>query len=294
MALLKSIVSRTGSAAAARSSEVFHYFLAGLWLLSALAGTLYLLNRIDLGRAGVVLLPALGILLAASGATLFSSLAELYGQRARDIGAAAIFETLKRGARPRQYALYLRPFASTNVIGKTVGVGMQSERIELETQIERATRPIGPLIALGAPLEHVGAGRIQVPDEEWRSAIDLLLKQASLIIMLPSSRAGTLQEIALILGSDLIKRTVMIDPPNIDVPKREYDHTIEWARVQAAFTKASFELPDEGRGGALIFFGDRRAPLYKERLDMDAEDRIARLFRRIVKFRNQAGLRRTS
>jgi hypothetical protein len=290
MALLKSFVSRTQSAAAARRQETFYYVASGLWLLGAFALTLLLLNRVEFGRLGVLTFPAFGILVAAAGATLFSTLADLYGQHARDIAARAVFETLRQGGKPRPYSLYLRPFASTDMIGKNVGVGLQSERIELEAQIERATRPIGRLVALGAPLEHIGAGRIQVADDGWREAIALLLKHASLIVMLPSSRIGTLQEIAMILGSDLITRTVMIDPPNLDTPKRAYDHTVEWAKVQAAFTKAKFALPDEGRGGALIYFGDQRAPLLKEQLDIDAEDRIERLFRRIVRFRKQAGV----
>ena len=288
MALLKSIVSRTRGIGASRRLEGITYVGAGAWLLATIAATLLLTRYVNLGGYGTIVFPALGIAVGALGATILSTLAELYGQHARDIRAAAIYEALRRGEAPPPYSLYLRPFASTNVIGKTVGVGLQSERIELEAQIERATRPIGRLIALGAPLEHIGAGRILAGEQEWRPAIDLLLKHAQLIVMLPSSRAGTLQEIALILGSDLITRTVMIDPPNIDVPRKHYDHATEWAKVQAAFQQASFQLPDENRAGTLIFFGDRREPLLKEHLDIDAEDRIERLFRRITRFRSAA------
>lgn len=285
MALLKSIVSRTRSPGVSRQLEVVTYVGAGVWLLATIAATMLGIRYLELGGYGAIVIPAFGTLTGAAGATVLSTLAELYGQNARDIHAAQIFDALRRGEKPRPYSLYLRPFASTNVIGKTVGVGMQSERIELEAQIERATRPIGRLIALGAPLEHIGAGRILAGEQEWRAAIDLLLKHAQLIVMLPSSRAGTLQEISMILGSDLITRTVMIDPPNINVPRKHYDHATEWAKVQAAFKQASFQLPDEKIGGTLIFFGDKREPLLKEHLDIDAEDRIERLFRRITRFR---------
>lgn len=288
MASLKSIVARTRDTGASRRLEVVAYVGAGIWLLANIAATLLLMRYVSLAGYEIIVFPALGIAGGAIGATVLSTLAELYGQNARDIRAAAIYEALRRGEKPPPYSLYLRPFASTNVIGKTVGVGLQSERIELEAQIERATRPIGRLIALGAPLEHIGAGRILAGEQEWRPAIDLLLRHAQLIVMLPSSRAGTLQEIALILSSDLITRTVMIDPPNIDVPRKHYDHATEWAKVQAAFKQASFQLPDENRGGTLIFFGDRREPLLKEHLDIDAEDRIERLFRRITRFRSAA------
>ncbi len=142
------------------------------------------------------------------------------------------------------------------------------------------------MIALGAPLEHIGAGRIQVGDNAWREAIALLLKHARLIVVLPSSRAGTLQEIGIILGSALVTRTVMIDPPNLGTTKA-YNHAIEWAKVQAAFKEASFYLPDEQRGGSLIFYGDSHEPLLREHLHIDAEDRIERIFNRILKFQKK-------
>lgn len=283
MALLKQIVSRTGAPGVARVLEIAGYAAAAAWLAGAFVFVPALMSGVALGDAQRAITVMATVLVAAIGLTALSIWAELYGQRARDIYANSVFAALQRGEKPRPYSLYLRPFASTNVISANVGFGMQAERIELEAQIERACRPIGPLVALGAPLEHIGAGRIQVGDDAWRQAINLLLKHAQLIVMLPSSRAGTLQEISLILGSELITRTVMIDPPNLGRSKT-YDHSVEWAKVQAAFKQGSFELPDEQRGGALIFYGDSRKPLLREHLDIDADDRIERIFARILKF----------
>ncbi len=283
MTLLKKIVSGTRGAGAARAMEIAAYAGAAVWLGASFVAVPSWLSGLPEIGANRTLIVMVAVLIASLGLTVLSELAELYGQRARDLYANSVFAALQRGEKPAPYSLYLRPFASTNVIGANVGIGMQAERIELEAQIERATRPIGPLIALGAPLEHIGAGRIQVGDDAWRDAIALLLKHAKLIVMLPSSRAGTLQEVGIILGSALVTRTVLIDPPNLGNSKT-YNHAIEWAKIQAAFKEASFYLPDEQRGGSLIFYGDSREPLLREHLQIDAEDRIERIFNRILKF----------
>jgi|CXWL01.1.fsa_nt_gi hypothetical protein len=284
MAVLKHIVSLTHAPRVARGLEIAIYLAAGAWLFATFWMTAMAMRQLGLVGLDVVVFPMLAILIGAIGVTVLATWAELYGQRARDLGANAVFEALQRGQTPRPYSLYLRPFASTNVIGGIVGVGMLAERIELEAQIERATRRFGPLVALGAPLEHIGAGRIQVEEEAWRGAISALMAHAQLIIMLPSSHGGTLQEIAMILGSDLIKRTVMIDPPNLRKSSR-FDPAAEWAKVRETFRAASYELPSDMRNGALLYFGGRRQPLLKERLDIDAEDRIERLFRRLLKLK---------
>ncbi len=57
-------------------------------------------------------------------------------------------------------------------------------------------------------------------------------------------------------------------------------------------TSASFTLPDDERGGGLIFFGDQREPIWHERLEIDADDRIERIFRRITRFKESGGARR--
>jgi len=288
MSILKTIVGWTGSAALARAQETACYAL-GLGLALLVLGAAGWAVAVNLYSGpwlvGVIVVATLASSVAL---TLFSSLGELYGQRARDLRAQAIFERLRNGQPPPPYSLYLRPFASTDAISEgvastMVGVsGLSLERVELETQIERATRPLGLLVALGAPLEHVGAGRIRVPDEAWQDAIKLLMREARLIVMLPSSRAGTLEEIDMILESGLIERTVLIDPPNLGHVKG-YDHAAEWAKVQEAFSAHKFDLPAESSKGALLFYGPERAPALKERLDIDADDRIERLFRRVLK-----------
>lgn len=290
MGILQKLVSATNSAPAARALELVQYAIAAAWLcaiVAAYALTAATFGVFDpstvLGLVGAIVLGALGV-------SLFAEWGELYGQRARDLRAQAIFESVRRGKPISPYALYLRPFVSTDAISETqlaptggVGLGaLSSERFELEAQIERAVRSIGPLIALGAPLEHIGAGRVAVSENQWREAIRLLMTHAALVIMLPSSRAGTLEEIAMILDSDLISRTIIVDPPNL-ASARRFDQAHEWAAVQDAFFRHGFELPEDSHSGMLVYFGRGRKPQLQEHLDIDAEDRVARLFRRVTK-----------
>jgi membrane protein implicated in regulation of membrane protease activity len=293
MAILKSIVTATTSAPLARLLQVCFYALALLWLggVFAAAAALAMYAPVsDLQLWGVLLA---AIVIAALGVTVLSLWADLYGQRGRDIQAQAIFDALHRRETPPPYTLYLRPFLSTGAfseIGAGASVagmplaGLGGAEIELEAQIEAAVRPLGKLVALGQPLEHIGAGRVLVDEQDWKGAIRLLMTQAKLIIMLPSSRQGTLEEIEMILGSDLIERTVFIDPPNL-ARKARFDHAADWKQVREAFETRGYAIPADSRAGLLLFFGRERAPQFKERLDIDADDRIERLFRRVIKVR---------
>jgi hypothetical protein len=286
MNAVKRTIAAIATARTARVWEVIAYIAAIGWLAFVFVMLAALAQSAQLSTLGLGLALLIAILVAGVGATGLTWLADLFGQHARDIGAKSIFDQLRRGEAPA-YTLYLRPFAATDQIADSVSAAMIgpgaliAERVELEHQIERAVRRVGPLVALGQPLEHIGAGRIRVADAEWRDAIRLLMSKARLIVMLPSSRTGTLEEIGMILGSELIQRTVLIDPPNLRT-SRKYNQEKEWRRVQEAFTAANLTLPDDAKRGALVFYGDdSKADI--ERLDIDADDRIAAFFRNVLK-----------
>ncbi|MEO1337195.1 MAG: hypothetical protein AAFV29_16250, partial [Myxococcota bacterium] len=213
---------------------------------------------------------------------------QLYGwfeQRQRDIIAAGVWRALKGGnPPPHPFTLYLRPFASTDHIGTEVHtairmrpvasgpitLAMGSDRLEFEAEVERALRPIGPLVALGAPLEHKGAGRILVSDDEWRDAVERLMHYASLIVLLPSSRPGTTWEVKTLLSEGRLGKTIVVDPPDDlgqDTP--EYDPSSEWREVRSAFAAHGFELPPDDPQGLLLYFGDQSQPLRKTQISLD-------------------------
>jgi hypothetical protein len=286
--VLKAVVGWTRGPVLAGLLQAFFYVLATVWLLGALGASGWAYLNMNLPEWRQYALLGGSVLVAAIGVTLFGTLGELYGQHARDLRARRIFDALRRGETPPAYTVYLRPFASTGEIEDVdisatgMGVGVTGVQIELEEQIERAVRELGPLVALGQPLEHIGAGRIPVTDTEWREAIKLILPQARLIVLLPSARRGTLEEVAMLIDTGLINRTVLIDPPNLGESKK-FNQPAEWAQVRQAFADRGFEIPEDSRSGLLIFYGGERAPKFKEKLDIDAEDRIERLFRRVIR-----------
>jgi hypothetical protein len=294
--VLRRIVASTRSPATAGVLQAVLYGLATLWLVGVLAAGAWAMFAAQLPETYLIAAEVAVVLVGALGVTVFGAWGELYGQHARDLCAGGIYEALKRNETPQPYTVYLRPFASTGEISDVSisapvpglsGVNFGGEEIELEAQMERAVRPLGPLVALGRPLEHIGAGRILVGEDEWRGAIKLLLSKARLIIMLPSARLGTLEEVEMIIDSGLIGRAVLIDPPNMSASKK-FNQPEEWAKVRDAFSKRGFTVPEDSRKGLLLFFGAQREPQFKERLDIDAEDRVERLFRRVIRLQTTA------
>ncbi|MFT3723690.1 MAG: hypothetical protein QM773_08905 [Hyphomonadaceae bacterium] len=292
--LLKALVGRVATPRAARALEAWCFVFLGLIVVGVVAGGLLLFGRVN-SAAVLIGIEAAAIILGASLMALLSRLAELFGQHARDIDAQALLAALRRGEGRPPFTLYLRPFASTGEIdeeelapllvgGRTPGLGMISARYELEHQIERATRKVGPLVALGLPLEHIGAGRIAVDETNWKEAVELLTRAAALIIMLPSSRAGTQWEISHILDGDMMQRTVIIDPPNMPPrPGRRFNQAAEWGRVREVFAQHGYDMPADSKIGRMLFFGAGRAPEATTRLDIEAEGGIARFFRTVIR-----------
>ncbi|MEM7767082.1 MAG: hypothetical protein AAF253_06300 [Pseudomonadota bacterium] len=232
------------------------------------------------GLLGWTSLPLfIGLLLAGLIAgQFFHFAARKFDQHARDLGAAERFAALRTGTATGPYILYLRPFASTDAIadqrvtavrvGRS-GIIVNTDRLEIETEIEAALRSTAPLLALGQPLEHEGAGRIAVPEDLWQDAIDLLMDQASLIILLPSPRDGTLWEVDHLIARGHLDKTLILDPPNHGSSRPDYDPEAEWRAVQTAFAQRGLALPDDHRDGLVMHFppGARQPDCFPVRLD---------------------------
>ncbi|MEM9667797.1 MAG: hypothetical protein AAF950_02655 [Pseudomonadota bacterium] len=234
---------------------------------------------------------ALGMVVAEG----FFTMEGLYGQRRRDLRAQNIWHTLRDGGLPEEpYVLYLRPFSSTDAMSEVkistiqVQTGTKhlifgTDNLEFETQIERAVRPIGTMVGLGRPLEHEGAGRITLSDDIWKEAISALMANAELIIMLPSPDGGTRWEVETLLGSELMRKTVIIDPPNNASRRKDYDPVGEWTEARRVFSDKGFALPEDEPGGQLIWFGANREPSDFHRLSLDEVGEMRRFFKRIAK-----------
>lgn len=135
-----------------------------------------------------------------------------------------------------QFTLYLRPFSSTNRLPFEIedyapcnplvqfiwhyfieiAEAVAIVRLEdMETFLAKAWDQTTPLIAIGRPGEHFGAGRTSVSDALWQERVRQLANRASLIMMVPGETEGTQWEMRTVLEPEFRSKTVWIMPRGI-------------------------------------------------------------------------------
>ncbi len=250
----------------------------------------YAASRVDIPATASLLLFIVAMVAGMYGAQVFYELDGWLEQRGRDVTADQVWSALKTGRPPpHPFTLYLRPFASTDHIGTEVErfvrmrpvaggptiLAMGSDRLEFESILERALRPIGPLVALGAPLEHMGAGRIRVDDSQWQDAIERLMEAARLIVLLPSSRPGTTWEVRTLLSAGRLAKTIVVDPPDhLGRSDRDYDPSAEWQEVRQAFASEGYAMPEDDPEGLLLYFGNQTTPVRSAKINLDGASSV--------------------
>src|SRR5262249_52869540 len=135
----------------------------------------------------------------------FAGLHATCEQQRRDASASILSNRAKAGEKA-YFAVFLRPFFTTNKIKVEVPTGllwtytnnMQTRTYDLEATLRNAL-PM-PVVALGKPGEVVaGAGRILTKEDSWKSDASALMRQASVIICIPSDQSGSRWELDEIL-----------------------------------------------------------------------------------------------
>jgi hypothetical protein len=147
----------------------------------------------------------------------------------------------------KPYFLYLRAFETTKRLKAplflldlaTFGLNRLWTG-ELESFLSGALRPAGPLIALGHPKEHFGAGRAITSEEAWMDDISKLAARARGILLIPSHRPGTLWEIEHLQREGLLSRTVFIMPPE----SRRFSWMAHWSQARRAMGELGAALPE--------------------------------------------------
>ena len=270
--------------------------------LGAVGGA-YVAGRPYLGGLTTLALFVTMIALGMIVAEAFFSVEGLFGQRKRDLAAASIYDGLDADGPPETpFVLYLRPFSSTDALQETKVSAVQvqtgtkhiiigTDKLEFETQIERAVRPIGTLVGLGDPLEHEGAGRIPVSDETWQDTITKLMTHAELIVMLPSPDGGTRWEVDTLLKSNRMEKTVIVDPPNAASRRKDYDPVSEWNEARDVFAGHGYTLPEDLPEGQLVYFGNEMEPSLTAQLSLDEVSEMRRFFKHVLRAagRDQTG-----
>ncbi len=185
---------------------------------------------------------------------------------AREISKVLYAEDFKGKKLPPDFALYLRAFMTTN---KLIMNGL-----DLETVLAYSIAPVLPVIALGQPGEHLGAGRIQTSDEHWQEEIKRLFEKAKIIIIIPSHREGTLWEINNLKQSNYLSKTIFIMPPEMTFYGKPYSKT--WNRAVKAAARHGVFLPTHFSKG-LVFKLDKdghmlsHAPFKVEEFEQELE-----------------------
>jgi hypothetical protein len=186
-----------------------------------------------------------------------------------DLFAADVMASLRNGEPTPVYTLYLRPFLTTGEFRQTStleilkraninGGGFEDPLAfasELEAVVAAAVEDSAPLIGLGNPFEHAGAGRIRVADDEWQAAVALLATHARLIVLSPSVRPGTRWEVSHVLERQLLPRTVVVNLPTKKIGKKRYDQATEWSDLSGTFAAHCIDLPPAEKTGRFLFFG---------------------------------------
>jgi len=149
--------------------------------------------------------------------------------------------TKMKKAAARDAALSLVPFNDVAKVLLTLREADGSKDLEpareLELALAKSVQRFGPLICLGLPLEHRGAGRAQVSDDAWQEAVRLMCAKADIIILAPSERPGTRWEVDYVLENGLIDRCVVINLPDREKLLRNADKRAEWEGIREKFLR---------------------------------------------------------
>ena len=203
-------------------------------------------------EAGLYLL---GIFSSFTGFLIFKD-AESVQQKKRDELASAILYAV-RSSTPlpvKRYAVYARPFDSTNML-TTQNIDLNEPgsitkvyNVDLETKIRRALETFLPVVALGRPGEMIGAGRVQVDDSEWQEVFALLVEKAALVLALPSSNPGTRWEMKLLLN--VARERCILIMPMSPTPSQNFND--KWLNTRFSLEELGVELPIYIDRGALF------------------------------------------
>jgi hypothetical protein len=165
--------------------------------------------------------------------------------RASDL--ARLVEATDEGFVPPSgdYGLYLRAFQTTDKL--------HVNGIDLETTLAYSLRDMLPIVALGQPGEHLGAGRIETTDEHWQEEILRLMDNARLILIVPSHRPGTVWEILTLREEQYLSKTIFIMPPDrAEIKLEGLPYSALWALAVAELRKHGVKLPEHFKNGLLF------------------------------------------
>lgn len=171
------------------------------------------------------------------------------GKRMRAKPAVAVLEEDSRAP-----VLYLRPFEADNQLVRA-NPGLPFLTKSYEQDLTHALRKLGPVVAVGNPLEdpslpELGAARIYFRDGDWQRQVSELMLRAQLVVLHIGSSPGVQWEVAKAIELDLPAKLILCIPnsPDRDRLYDEFRRCTSWA-----FPKG---LPSTANGQILCFESD--------------------------------------
>ena len=211
-------------------------------------------------------------------------------QARRDQAAITLFNAVRSGVQ-QKFGVFLRPFYTTDRIetkqplmipqwlGGTMTFRTYNIEHPLEDTLVEAFRHTLPIVALGKPGETFGVGRVLMDEDSWQKAASELMRLASLLICLPSSRPGSQWEMNQIILNHYFSKTVFIMPPDSSSFKTKQLKE-DWDLLKQQMVSNGITLP-EYRADGLFFSVDARGQCVTEKLSFDSTQRLLDTFVRL-------------
>ncbi len=134
-------------------------------------------------------------------------------------------------------------------------------------------RPGNQVFEDGVRVGYLGAGRIQVENEDWEKVVIRLLQGASLILMIPASGTGILFETEWIMTHGLSNKMIFIMPPSpmMEIICNREAGQQEWSKTTETFSRVGIELPNYSLTGMLFSVGRKGRISHLVDLEFDVD-----------------------
>jgi len=174
----------------------------------------------------------------------------LLGRRLRVPDA---YEVMERDPRPP--VVYLRSFAADGA-GESGTFVRRSD----EEKLMKLLRQTGPVIAVGKPNERLaplGAARLYVSERRWQEVVDLILREARLIVIRAGNTPGLLWEMRRLRERVSPERILLFNPPILMFkPKAVISRFLAELR-RGVSDSLNITIPEECWNERLIVFDEK-------------------------------------